>query len=621
MPIVNGDYEKLSETEIRNALETELRNEFGEDIDLTESSVFTTLATVLATTLNSNQEESLQDVYQSAFLETATGEDLEKVVAIIGLQRRDAVHATGVERFNSDQPVTQDYTIQAGTVVQTDSDNPIEFETVDPVSFKYVTGFESQDFADLSGDTGSATFNTVDPYAGAAALEIGATNGTHVWQDDEPLFEGTEYRLRIKTGSGGVPIATFGVQDANNYYQVALDEPAGEIRIEKVEAGSISETIDTNAGLTIPTGKYLDLEIDWRIDGQIQVEVRDDDEGSLSEDDATVVGTAGGSDSAGDNRWREGFVGYKSGDATATKQYDESSTAATSADIRAVTGGVQGNIGASTLTVAPSPPNGVDNVTNVFPTGNRDFLDLTGDPFTIGRDEESDDALRERAQESVSGGGDATHDALVNTLLNDVSGVTSVTIFENKTETDNTGSGGLPPYSFEAVVFGGADLDVAEAIFEKKAVTSRDYGGANGSLVTETVTADSNGQTFDIEFSRPTELNVDFSMDLVVDDTYIGDSELSNLIVEYVGGTLSDGTEAVGLGVGEDVRIDQIEDIVVGDDTGVIGFDTNASVEDITTTPSKTTDGNGLEIVDVGANEVAQTDATDGSITITTTEI
>lgn len=619
MPIVNGDYEKLSEAEIRAALESEFRTEFGQDIDLTESSVFTTLAQVLATTLNSNQEESLQSVYESAFLETATGEDLEKVVAIIGLQRRDAVHATGVQRFISDTPVTQNYTIQSGTVVQTDSDNPIEFETTDPVTFPYVTGFEDQDTVDLDGDTGSVSFNTSDPYEGSAALEIGATSGTHVWHDSEAVQEGDEYRLRVQTGAGGIPTATFGVQDGSNYYQLAIDEPTGELRIEKVESGSVTETLDTNSALTIPTGKYLDVEIDWRINGDIQVEVRDDDEGALTEEDATVVGTVAGND--GDDRWRSGLVGYKSGDATATKQFDESTTAATSANIRAVTGGTEGNVGGASLTILPSPPSGVDSTTNVFPTGTTQFDDLSGSPFIIGRNEETDDELRERAQESVSAGGAATHDALVNALLNDVEAVNSVTVFENKTDSDNTGTGGLPPHSFEAVVFGGDDADVAETIFETKAITARDYGGANGTLVTETVTAESNNQQFDIDFSRPTKLDVDITTDLVVDSTYIGDDELRNLIVEYIGGVRTDGTEAVGLGVGEDVRIDFIEDIIVGDDTGVIGFDTNASTGDVTTTPAKTTDSNGLEIVDVGGNEVAQTDAQDGSITINTTEI
>jgi uncharacterized phage protein gp47/JayE len=621
MPIVNGDYEKLSEAQIRDALETELQNEFGEDIDLTESSVFTTLTKVLATTLSQNQEESLQEVYRSAFLETATGIDLEQVVAIIGLTRRSAVHATGVQRFISDHPVSQDYTIQAGTVVQTDSDNPREFETSTTATLEYVTGFENQDFTDLNGDTGGDfTFNTSDPYNGAAALEAGPTSGDHVWHDTT-LSEGVEYRLRLQTGSGGVPTATFGVQDANNYYQIALDEPSGEIRIEKVEGGSVTQTIDSNAGLTIPTDTYLDLELDWRIDGQMLVEVRDDNEGAQSEDDAAVVGTVGGSDSAGDDRWKTGNVGYKSGDATATKQFDESTTAAASANIRAVQGGKGGNLGSATLTVLPSPPSGVDSTTNLFPTGNTNFEDLGGVTFIIGRDEETDEELRERAQEAVSSGGDATHDAIVNTLINDVTGVSSVTVYENKTDTDNTGSGGLPPHSFEAVVFGGDDQAVAEAIFEKKAVTSRDYGGANGTAVSETVIADSNGQNFTIDFSRPTALDIDFSMDLVVDDTYIGDAELRNLIVEYVGGTLSDGTEALGLGVSEDVRLDALTDIIVGDDTGVIGFDNNASGDDITTTPSATTDSNGLDIVDVGANEVAQTDATGGSITINTTEI
>lgn len=623
MPIVNGTYVQLTESDIRDALETELQTEFGEDIDLTESSVFSTLTTTLATVLSENQEQSLDEVYQSAFLDTATGEDLEKVVAIIGLQRRSAVHSTGVQRFISDTPVTQDFTIQSGTVVQTDSDNPVQFETSETAILQYIDGFEDQNFDDYSGDTGTGTFtfNTSDPYDGSAALEAGATLNDHVFNDEVTIQEGTELRYRVSASSGTVPIVTFGVQDNSNYYQLVIDNSLDEMRLEKVEGGSISQTIDTNTGLSIPDNKYLDVELDWRIDGQMLVEVRDDNEGALTEENATVVGTLGGADSNPLDRWHGGFVGAKSGDSSGTKLFDEFSTAAVSANIRAQVGGDDGNLGASTLTVLPSVPSGVDDTNNLFPTGNNTFEDRDQIPFVVGRNEESDEELRDRAQQSVSGGGDATHDAIVNALLNDVEGVSSVTVFENKTAQDNTGSGGLPPHSFEAVVFGGGDQEVGETIFDKKAITARSYGGANGSLTTITVTAESNSQQFDIDFSRPTKVDVDFTMDLVVDDTYVGDDDLRDLITEYVGGTQSDGTSAIGLGVGDDVRIDFVEDIVVGDDTGVIGFDKNASTEDITTTPSKTTDTNGLDIVEIGSNEVAQTDATDNSITINTTEI
>jgi len=191
-------------------------------------------------------------------------------------------------------------------------------------------------------------------------------------------------------------------------------------------------------------------------------------------------------------------------------------------------------------------------------------------------------------------------------------------MFENKTDDDNTGSGGLPPHSFEAVVFGGSDKDVAEAIFEKKAVTAHDYAGVNGTAVTETVVADTNGQERDITFSRPNAINVDMTLDVVVNDNYIGDDELKDRIVRYIGGILSDGTDTVGLGVSEDVIIDNVRDVVVGaDDTGVVAFDNSIDGTPLETTPSSTV-VDGIEVIDIGAVEVAQTDATDTSITINT---
>jgi hypothetical protein len=266
-----------------------------------------------------------------------------------------------------------------------------------------------------------------------------------------------------------------------------------------------------------------------------------------------------------------------------------------------------------------SPPNGVSSTTNPYPTANTSYEDRNGDPFVIGRDEENDSQLRNRAQDAVTGGGDATHDALVSELVNNTPNVTSVTVFENKTDIDNTGSGGLPPHSFEAVVFGGTDEDVATSIFDKKAITARDYGGANGTKVTYTVTAESNNQTRDIEFSRPTKVDIDINADILVDESYIGDDPLRDRLTEYIGGTLSNGSDTVGLGVDEDVRIDRLKDIIVGEDTGVVGFDQSVDGNVLETTPSKTT-VDGLEVISIGANEVAQTDATDASITLNTRE-
>jgi len=157
MPAQDGFYEQLTTDEIRSALEGELQVEFGQNIDLTESSVFTTLASVLATVLHDNQEQSLQDVYESAFLDTAVGKALDDVVAIIGIQRREAIHATGVERFSATGPVTQDYPIQSGTTIQTGGEFPSEFETTEPTALELIDSFEDGNIGEYSGDTGNAS--------------------------------------------------------------------------------------------------------------------------------------------------------------------------------------------------------------------------------------------------------------------------------------------------------------------------------------------------------------------------------------------------------------------------------------------------------------------------------
>jgi uncharacterized phage protein gp47/JayE len=608
MPIQDGEYVRLSEDEIQDALEAELQTEFGENIDLTESSVFSTLTGVLAAVLNENQEQSIGEVYRSAFIETATGRDLERVVALLGLQRRSAVHATGIERFEASGKVSQDYVIQRGTAVQTLGPDPVEFETTEPVALELIDDFEGGSLADYSGDTGDASVVSQYAYEGSESLQLDAVAGAHIYDDSVSLDQGTTLHGHARPRAGTVPIFTFAVQNGGgDYYQVALDEANNEARIEVVEGGSVTSTIDTTT-VTLNADTYYEMEVDWNITDNIGVSVKDANGDELA--------TLGGVDAT----YQTGAVGFKSGDVNDAKNLDFYTTSAVSADIRAVEGGGSGNLGANTLESVPSPPAGVETATNPYPTGDTSYEDTSGSEFRIGEDEETDRELRERALNVASGGGSATHDAIVGHIINTVEAATSVTLFENKTDDDNTDSGGLPSHSFEAVVFGGSDAEVADAIFDKKAVTSRDYGGVNGVEVTETAVADTNGQERVISFSRPNPINVDLDLDLVVNDNYIGDDELRNRIVQYIGGTTADGSTTVGLGVSENVIIDHLRDIIVGaSDTGVIAFDNSVDGTPLESTPSQTV-VDGIDVIQVGNIEVAQTDATDASITLNTRE-
>jgi len=609
MPL-EDDYVEWTEQEIIDILEDELRDGFGADIDLTTSSVFLTLSEVMAA-LSKNQEGSIKDVYESGFLDTAQGQNLDNVVAIIGINRRSAIHSTGSQRFLSESAVTSNYTIQKGVNVQTRGDNPIQFETTQTATLKYLDGFESGSLSNYSGDVNTGTFSTVSthPFEGSTELEAGPTADEHIYNTNVSIRRGSKTKYHVYAETDTIPTITFGIQDANNYYQAVIDTSLGELRIEKVESGSVTQTINTQSHV-IPENEYLSVELDWNLTDNISLKVIDDNDTEY---------TVGGVDSD-EEPWIDGFYGFKSLDSTGSKYWDEVGQMAVTANIRAKNGGATGNVGANSITVLPSPPAGVSSTTNIYPTGEYSQDGTGGDAFVIGQDREEDDELRERARNSVSSGGDATAEALISEVLNEVDGVTSVTLFENKTDTTN--GDGLPPKSFEMIVFGGGSKEIADTIFDKKAVTSNDIGGIRGTEVTETVTAESNSQQFEIDFSRPSKLSVSMTMDIVVNDTYIGDSKIEDLIVDYIGGINNNSSESIGLGVGEDIYVDQIEDIVVGsDETGVIGFNTTASSDDIVTTPSTTTDGNGLQIVSVGANEVAYTDATENDITINTTEI
>jgi len=137
---------------------------------------------------------------------------------------------------------------------------------------------------------------------------------------------------------------------------------------------------------------------------------------------------------------------------------------------------------AGTLTVIETPVAGWDEITN-------------DDDATVGRPVESDPELRLRRAQSLQVTGSATVNAIRSRLLEQVEDVTNATIIENRADTVD--AQGRPPHSFEAVVVGGTDADVAALLWEAKAAGIETTG-----QITEIV-PDSQGKLQVIEFSRP----------------------------------------------------------------------------------------------------------------------
>lgn len=596
-----------SRENVQNLIETQLQQDFGDDIDLTDSSVFSTLSRAFATVVANNQEQSLQEIYEAAFLDTATGDDLEAVVALAGIQRRSATAATGVERFSTNGQTSADRVIQRGTTVQTDGTEPVGFETTERAIIRFFDGFEQSDtLNDYDGDVSDASLVSTNVYNGLNALQLAAVDGSHIYNADHEVQRGSEWSLYVRPQNGSVPIATWGIETIQDHYQVAVDGTNNEIRLEEVVGGTTT-TLDSAAATL--NSQYYRVDIGWTITGELTVSVVDE-----STDPNTTLTTV---QDTGNFTYTSGPIGFKSGDATAVKQFDYASMRSVSANIRSIESGPIGNVGTNSITSLPSSIAGIQSVNNDYPTGDTDYTNTNGVRFTFGDSAETDAELRERAREAVSAGGASTADALLGELVNNVDGVTSASIYENKTDTDNTGSGGLPPFSFEAVVYGGDELEIAEAIYDTKAVTATDYSGVHGTSVSRTVVSSVNEQEWGIEFSRPFELAVDVTADIIIDGTYVGDNRIKDAIVRYIGGISTDGSEVLGTSVGEDVRIDKLRDVVVQDEFGVVGLDYTVDNDPLSTTPTSTT-VDGLEVVSVADNEVAETNATDGSIIINT---
>lgn len=73
----------------------------------------------------------LKNIYRSSFLDTASGESLDMLVAILGIKRFKADYATGIVHFKRNTPAPADINIPASTVVSNISDKPIKYLTTE----------------------------------------------------------------------------------------------------------------------------------------------------------------------------------------------------------------------------------------------------------------------------------------------------------------------------------------------------------------------------------------------------------------------------------------------------------------------------------------------------------
>jgi uncharacterized phage protein gp47/JayE len=266
-------------------------------------------------------------------------------------------------------------------------------------------------------------------------------------------------------------------------------------------------------------------------------------------------------------------------------------------NIKAKNSGVKYNVGANTLTVMPSPPTGIESVTNPADTND-------------GTEKETDTELRRRVKKELGSGSRASQEALIRAARR-VQGVENASIFVNDQDPINTVDG-LEPHEVEMVIEGGNSNEIAQALFNTKAAGDILVGGVHGVEVAEAVSL-SNGQTTQISYSNPEKVQIYIDVDVLVTNEFSDKNYIKDSIVSYIGGLFSSGNEDGGeLSVGDNVIYGQVE-YSVRDVNGV--FDINSLTVGTTASPSKTSN------ISIEEFQLSITNALDESITVTTNTI
>lgn len=186
---------------------------------------------------------------------------------------------------------------------------------------------------------------------------------------------------------------------------------------------------------------------------------------------------------------------------------------------------------AATITVIDTPITGWATVNNAADA-------------ILGSDEETDTELRARRELSVS----KASKGILETILAEVLAVDNVSeafIYENSTLiTDVTNN--TPGKAFQVVTLGGADADIAQAIFDEKPAGIEAYGTTTVGVL------DSQGISHDIGFTKATTIDIYVIVNI---DTFSnfpvgGGTTIKQNIVDYAEGDLVQGR---GFGVDDNV--------------------------------------------------------------------
>ena len=161
-----------------------------------------------------------------------------------------------------------------------------------------------------------------------------------------------------------------------------------------------------------------------------------------------------------------------------------------------------------------TPTYGWDSVTNIVAA-------------TVGSNAESDAQLRSRQAISTA---QPSRTVLEGTkgAIAALSGVTRFKVYEN--DTDAIDTNGIPSHSISAVIEGGADTDIASALFYKKGPGGGTYGDVTVNI------SDSLGELTPIKFFRPAYVDIDVTVNVKALTGYTSQTttDIKQAVADYI---------------------------------------------------------------------------------------
>ena len=184
-------------------------------------------------------------------------------------------------------------------------------------------------------------------------------------------------------------------------------------------------------------------------------------------------------------------------------------------------------VSATSLTTGPIEPD-FGTITNILTPSEQWNTAQNIALISVGTDPETDEQLRTRQQIETSNTSYRQIESLQAAVTN-VNGVIFCKVFQNASATD-VDSHSLPPKTVSALVLGGQDLDVANAIFKRSPIGLGYWGGSTVTL------QDSQGFDYAISFQRPIPVIVTAIINISITDSSFpadGVEQITNAIVAY----------------------------------------------------------------------------------------